>query len=287
MEKVLVLANKPTLAQLASACFIEREIGVDKVLAIYSKSGAKTLEVRPNCKYFVFGKIDNIIGNTENIVFLTPQNINSTPEINVDILTFDNTVEYIISTTQDESGNEIGLNLVEIFVFIADFIRKIIFNLSSEYSYLKLLYYLHSEETTKPIDFVNKMFEEFDKLVRIGRLLYKAKEKFESNPLNKIEKIRNYLVAVYAGQNDPFVYRYLFENVDIIVYINKEKKRAGLLFNKRVNRAVIEKVINNFVETFEPDAKRLDFTAYKIYDPESEDVKNVVSKILKFLAVEL
>jgi hypothetical protein len=287
MEKVLVLANKPTLAQLASACFIEREIGVDKVLAIYSKSGAKTLEVRPNCKYFVFGKIDNIIGNTENIVFLTPQNINSTPEINLDVLTFDNTVEYIISTTRDESENEIGLNLIEIFVFIADFIRKIIFNLSSEYSYLKLLYYLHSEETTKPIDFVNKMFEEFDKLVRIGQLLYKAKEKFESNPLNKIEKIRNYLVAVYVGQNDPFVYRYLFENVDIIVYINKEKKRAGLLFNKRVNRTVIEKIINDFVKTFEPDAKRLDFTAYKIYNPESEDVKNVASKILKFLAVEL
>ena len=52
MKKVIVFTNKPTLAQLASAAMIEREIGADLVLRFNQKEKPAIIELRPNTLYF-------------------------------------------------------------------------------------------------------------------------------------------------------------------------------------------------------------------------------------------
>ena len=130
------------------------------------------------------------------------------------------------------------------------------------------------------------MLHEFDKLIAIAILLYKGKKLFEEDKRNGIKKIGNFVAATYVGQNNPFVYRYLFESVDLIIYTSPEKNRTGVIFNKKVGRDLTNKILDKFVKTFGERTRKLDFTAFIQHD-KNEDTSKLLEKIEKFLKSEL
>lgn len=137
---------------------------------------------------------------------------------------------------------------LERYLYIFRSMANIVTNRASEYSYLVLMYEYYLEITKNTKDLIYNMFSEYDKLFNVFNLTYDRKVEFERK--GRVEIWGGRTVAIWYGGRDAFLYRYLFEFSDFIVFVNKDEKVCGIMSNKKFN-------YNDVLAEFERENKDL------------------------------
>lgn len=264
MRRFLYVYHKPTLAQFASIYLIVNFKNAKLVVDKYNSS----IDFSSGDEFYLIGRENKISSyNNSKIKFKFGIPDELVHYVNHDALLFDQTLSFVFNE-KDEN--------YEKNIFASNFLRKVVFNNASEYSLLRLYFYYHSENSQNLQEFCESFLKEVDKVFKIGVLMYKSLQEFKSLSINRIVTRGGGSYAIYWGKNDPFLYRYLFDTVDVIVYYNPFKKRLGLLLNKRTDRNFTEKVINEFMKEFKGyKVKRLDYTVFVTTDDWQREIEKL------------
>ena len=275
-KNVLVFAGRPTLSLAAAGYLLYTEEDIRNIIVL--PAGEK-LKAKPGYRYFVIGKITlpkQQEQSYEIITFFQEPADAKDKNINSNFIIFNNVKNYILTQAQ-----KVSKETVYSLSFMVNFLQKIVFNNASEYSLLKSYYTLY-ETKYDPSKAVKLLFGEFEKITEIAKYTYLAKLQFEKEPNNYIIGTQNLAFAInYSGQN-PYLYRYLFETVDVILYVEKNEKKIGILCNKKIGPEKARAIIESFVEKYKKyNPVKSEINAY--FKIENEQIDDIVKQISEFL----